>query len=312
MRLRIRHNTRYRYRRAVTLNPHRLMLLPRSDHELELLAATLHCSPAADLAWSTDSFGNLVAMASFADPGDMLVISSELIVEQSAPAWPVFQIAPEAHNFPFSYGEADRADLCALLQPQHPDPDGELVAWAQSFVAGVTTDTLSLLQDINAGMLSRVAYRTRDEEGTQSPLATLSLASGSCRDIAALFLDVVRHLGFAARAVSGYLYDPDALLGDAGSTHAWAEIFLPGAGWIAFDPTHQRVGSAGLLAVARGRCNNRIMPVVGGYGGAADDFLAMEVDVRVEEASLEDFPRTPPIALFRQRRVPLPSPSAGE
>jgi transglutaminase-like putative cysteine protease len=225
--------------------------------------------------------------------------------------WPVFQIAPEAHSFPFAYGEADRADLCALLPYQYPDPEGTLAAWARSFVAGTTTDTLSLLKDINAGMLQRVAYRMRDEDGTQWPLETLSLASGSCRDIAALFLDVVRHLGFAARAVSGYLYDPEAGFDNPGSTHAWAEVYLPGAGWIAFDPTHQRVGSAGLLAIAYGRCNSRIMPVIGGYAGDADDFLAMDVEVRVEEVAV-DVHGSQPLALFRQKSVPLPKAAAGD
>ncbi len=82
-----------------------------------------------------------------------------------------------------------------------------------------------------------------------------------------------------ARAVSGYLFDPDTPLGDDGSTHAWAEVYLPGAGWIAFDPTHRRVGSANLIPVAAGRCNNVIMPVSGGYVGAAEDFVAMNVTV---------------------------------
>jgi transglutaminase-like putative cysteine protease len=90
-------------------------------------------------------------------------------------------------------------------------------------------------------------------------------------------------LGFGARAVSGYLHDPDDSPGDAGSTHAWAEVYLPAAGWIAFDPTHRRVGSANLIPVAVGRCNTQIMPVTGGYAGAAEDFSGMEVRVAVEE-----------------------------
>ncbi len=136
-------------------------------------------------------------------------------------------------------------------------------------------------QDINSGTTAAVAYRTRDEEGTQAPLETLTLGSGSCRDIAALFIDAVRHLGFGARAVSGYLFDPDVSDDDAGSTHAWAEVYLPCAGWIAFDPTHQRVGSANLIPVAVGRCNGQIMPVIGDYIGATEDYLSLEVMVQV-------------------------------
>ena len=155
----------------------------------------------------------------------------------------------------------------------------------RAFVRGVRTDTLSLLKDINAGILGPVAYRTRDEEGTQTPLETLALASGSCRDIAALFIAAVRHLGFGARAVSGYLFDPQPNADDPGSTHAWAEVYLPGAGWIAFDPTHRRLGGASLIPVAVARSNRQIMPIVGGYGGAPEDFVAMEVAVSVTPQS---------------------------
>ena len=156
--------------------------------------------------------------------------------------------------------------------------------WAREFVRGSRTDTLSLLKDLNAGILGPVAYRARDEEGTQTPLETLALASGSCRDIAALFIEAVRHLGFGARAVSGYLFD-HASADDPGSTHAWAEVYLPGAGWISFDPTHRRLGGARLIPVAVARRNGQIMPIVGGYVGSSEDFTAMEVAVSV---TLED------------------------
>jgi transglutaminase-like putative cysteine protease len=170
-----------------------------------------------------------------------------------------------------------------LLAPEHADPNGILKVWARAFVQRPPTDTLSLLKDINAGILGSVTYRIRDEEGTQTALETLTKASGSCRDIAALFIEAVRHLGFGARAVTGYLFDPDAAAGDAGSTHAWADVYLPGAGWIAFDPTHRRVGGASLVPVAVARSNRQIMPIVGGYVGAAEDFIAMNVEVSVTQ-----------------------------
>lgn len=281
MKLRILHTTTYRYRRPVTLRPHQLMLTPRSSQDLRVLTSALDLTPAADLHWAQDVFGNLVATASFAAPADTLVIAVDLTIEQGAPAFPIFQIAPGAHRYPFRYGAGEAADLGALLTPQHGDAAGALATWAQGFVRQAPTDTLSLLKDINAGIADAVAYRTRDEEGTQSPLETLALASGSCRDMSALLIDAVRHLGFGARAVSGYLYDPDASIDDAGSTHAWAEIYLPMAGWIAFDPTHRRVGSGHLIAAAVGRCNAQIMPITGGYSGAAEDFVAMDVRVSV-------------------------------
>lgn len=239
-------------------------------------------SPEAQLDWTQDVFGNLIAVGIFSKPTVELRITSHLTVEQLAEAWPVFRIAPEAHIFPFHYSADDIADLGALRIPEQGDPERWLEAWARAFVRSASTDTLSLLKDINAGILGSVAYRVRDEEGTQTPLETLTLASGSCRDIAALFIAAVRHLGFGARAVSGYLFDPQADADDRGSTHAWAEVFLPGAGWIAFDPTHRRLGGASLVPVAVARSNRQIMPIVGGYLGVPEDFISMDVTVHIK------------------------------
>lgn len=284
MKLHVHHSTTYRYRRPVALAPHLLLLMPRGAHDLRIVTSAIEIAPAATVEWTQDVFGNDVATALFAEPADTLTITADIVVEQCAPAWPIFRISPGAHSYPFDYSDAEVADLGALLRPQHPDPAGALERWARAFVYSNPTDTLSLLKDINAGITAAVAYRTRDEEGTQSPLETLSIASGSCRDMASLLIDAVRALGFGARAVSGYLYDPDAASDDPGSTHAWAEIYLPAAGWIAFDPTHGRVGSINLIPVAVGRCNGQIMPVTGNYLGAPDDFSAMDVRVRVAPA----------------------------
>lgn len=281
MKLTIHHTTRYRYNRPVQLLPHRMLLLPRGSHNVVVLASTLACSPTAQLDWVQDVFGNLIAVATFSEPTSELVITSTVAVDQLADAWPVFQIAPEAQTFPFDFSPDDVIDLGALRVPEHGDPAGQLHDWARGFVRGHSTDTLSLLKDINAGMLSAVAYRAREEEGTQDPLLTLQLASGSCRDIAALLIEAVRHLGFGARAVSGYVFDPDMPASNHGSTHAWAEIYLPRAGWIAFDPTNRRFGGAGLIPVAVARNNQQIMPVAGGYLGAPEDFSAMDVRVTV-------------------------------
>ena len=281
MKLTIHHRTTYHYARPIVLQPHRMMLRPRSSHDVAVLASSLAFSPSAQLDWTQDVFGNLIATGTFSEPTAELIINSHLTVEQLAVEWPVFRIAPEAHSFPFQYSPDDIADLGALRVPEHDDPDGRLEAWARAFVRGASTDTLSLLKDLNAGILGSVAYRVRDEEGTQTPLETLALASGSCRDIAALFIAAVRHLGFGARAVSGYLFDPQAHADDPGSTHAWAEVYLPGAGWIAFDPTHRRLGGASLIPVAVARSNRQIMPIAGGYVGAPEDFIAMDVAVKV-------------------------------
>lgn len=285
MKLSVHHTTTYSYARPVVLQQHRMMLRPRSSHDITVSASSLILTPLAEIHWTQDVFGNLIATARFTRPTDELIIASHLIIEQQAIEWPIFQIAPEAHSFPFQYSADDMADLGVFRIPEHADPARKMEKWARAFVQGVPTDTLSLLKDINACILGSVTYRTRDDEGTQTPLDTLALANGSCRDIAALFIAAVRHLGFGARAVSGYLFDPQIRADNPGSTHAWAEVYLPGAGWIAFDPTHRRLGGASLIPVAVARSNRQIMPVVGGYIGNVEDFLAMDVAVSVTPAA---------------------------
>ncbi len=286
-RLEIHHRTTYRYRRPVRLGPHRLMLRPRESPDLRLLRNEVVVRPDATLTWAHDVYGNTVATATFDTPATELVIDCRSELDLGAPAWPVFDIAASAISYPFRYSDDDWTDLGALSAQQYPDPAGRLGSWAQGFVAGPPTDTLSLLKDINAGVSAFVGYEVRDDEGTRSPVETLDHAIGSCRDFAVLFAEAVRSLGFGARIVSGYLHDPtQSLLGSqgAGSTHAWAEVYVPGAGWITFDPTNLSVGGANVIPVAVARDVRQAMPITGGYAGRPDDFDAMTVEVSVSEA----------------------------
>lgn len=289
MRLTIWHETTYRYARAVTLLPHRMMLSPRGSHDLKPMRTLISCSPPADVEWTQDVFGNLIATASFSGTADTLTVTGQLVVEQDAAAWPVFPIAPHAHHYPFAYSHDERVDLGGLLMPEHPDPEGRLLAWARAIVAGEPTDTLALLQDLNSAARAGIAYGERPEEGTQSPLETLDRASGACRDLATLFIEAARHLGFAARAVSGYLYDPPAGGGEQalqhGATHAWAQVYLPCAGWIAFDPTNARMGEANLVPVAVARNIAQIPPLEGRYAGAPEDLIDMTVKVTMSSGN---------------------------
>lgn len=287
MRLHILHATTYAYSEPVELLAHRMMVTPRRSHSLRLISAKLECDPAAALEWTQDVFGNLVATAFFPDAVKDLVVTNSVIVQQNAALWPIFRIAPHAHRYPFDYSYDERTDLGALLAPEHADQGGRLAAWARALVLGDNTDTLSLLQDVNAAARIGMTYVAREEPGTQSPQRTLDLGSGSCRDLAALFIDAVRHLGFGARAVSGYLFDPPDPDGPAkersqhGATHAWAEVYLPCAGWVAFDPTNGRMGEAHLVPVAVGRSITQLSPVDGRFVGAADAFRSMTVEVTV-------------------------------
>jgi transglutaminase-like putative cysteine protease len=282
--LEIRHRTTYRYRRPVGLGPHRLQLRPRESRGVRIIAADIAVTPAARVTWAHDVFGNAIATASFAAPADTLIVESRVALEHHADAWPVFDIAASAIRYPFRYSDDEIADLGALLAPRHPDPDGRLLTWARGFVHSVPTDTLSLLKDLNAAISAWVAYKSRDDEGTQSPLATLDRGQGSCRDIAVVLIEAARCLGLGARIVSGYLVrtsDGGVGSADAGSTHAWAEIYLPGAGWVTFDPTNRTVGDFSLIPVAVARDIRQTVPVSGSFSGAAEDFLGMEVEVAV-------------------------------
>ena len=282
--LRIQHTTSYRYRQPVGLGPHRLMLRPRESRDLRLISIDVSVTPAATVNWALDVLGNTVATATFQTMTDSLVIDSVAKLELDATAWPVFDIAASAISYPFRYSDDDWRDLGALTAQQYPDPSGRLTQWARAFVRGNPTDTLALLKDLSAGVSASLGYLSREDEGTQSPIETLALGVGSCRDFAVLFLEAARVLGFGGRIVSGYLYNPDHdLVGSdgVGTTHAWAEIYVPGAGWITFDPTNRGVGGFNLIPVAVARDIRQAMPVVGSFVGPADAFIEMAVKVLV-------------------------------
>ncbi|WP_349262558.1 transglutaminase family protein [Geminicoccus sp.] len=286
--LAIRHRTTYHYSQKVWLGPHRLMLRPRETRDLRLKSVEVTVTPPAPVTWAQDVFGNSVATANFQGSSDLLVIESRVELELRAAAWPVFDVAASAHFYPFTYEEAEWTDLGAMTVQQYPDPDGRLRAWAAGFIRSVPTDTLSLLKDLSAGVSTQISYQSRDDEGTQAPVQTLDRGWGSCRDFAVLFAEAVRSLGFGARIVSGYLYSPDAQsIGSSGggSTHAWAEVYLPGAGWITFDPTNRVVGGWNLVPVAVGRDIRQIMPVSGSFVGTSDALEAMTVEVTVVPTS---------------------------
>jgi transglutaminase-like putative cysteine protease len=283
----VRHRTEYRYDRAITLEPHRLRLWPREGRDVRTEVHSLEITPPATVTWAQDVFGNTVATAAFAAATRSLTIDSRLRVTLSALPWTAFPVADSAVDYPFTYAVDDRIDLGPLRKRSCVDDDGGIAAWARSFVAGPRTDTLSLLMDLAADV-NAFAHHERPEQGTRPPAETLAQRSGSCGDFAVLFVEAVRRLGFGARLVSGYLYQPVQPMGHAertGSTHAWAEVFVPGAGWICFDPANGTVGGANLVPVAVARDLGQIVPVAGSYAGPIDAFEAMTVEVHVEACS---------------------------
>lgn len=290
--LTVRHITRYSYANPVTFHAHRLMLRPRDSHDLRLVGAEIALSPHGTMRWIHDVFGNSVAIVEFPEPSNELEIESVLTLERYGLGGLVFEIEESAKTYPFVYSPDDRIDLGRMLDPHYPDPNGELEGWAKGFVAARPTDTMALLTDINNSIHQNFSYNLRIEEGTQAPLDTLHLGTGSCRDFALLLIETARALGFGARFVTGYLYDP-ALDGDdstvvgAGATHAWADIYLPGAGWVEFDPTNGTIAADNLIRVAVTRDPSQAVPVAGGFTGMTGDYLGMNVEVSVRSGRPE-------------------------
>jgi transglutaminase-like putative cysteine protease len=284
--LNVRHTTVYRYSSPVRFGDHRLMLRPRDSHDLRLIHTSLNFSPAASVRWFHDVFGNSVAVASFAEPSAELRIESSLQLETYVVKRPAFQITPEAVSYPFIYSPDDRIDLGRMLERQHPDPSDRLGSWARGFVRSNPTDTSALLADLNSGAGAWIKYQSRDAEGTQTPVETLNRGWGSCRDLAVLLIEAARSLGFGARVVTGYLYNPPAdghsraAIG-AGTTHAWADIYVPGSGWIAYDPTNGTTGGDNLIRVAVTRDIAQAIPIAGSFVGTPDSYLGMTVDIAV-------------------------------
>src|SRR5262245_57623140 len=289
--LTVRHSTTYRYSAPVSFGQHRLMLRPRDSHDLRLVGAELALSPPGKVRWLHDVFSNSVALVDFEAPAAELAIVSTLSIERYALAKLDFPIAPEAESYPFMHSADERTDLGRLRERHYPDPQGLIEAWARQFILETPANTFNLLATMNAAIRGAFDYRAREDEGTQTPLETLKRKSGTCRDFALLFIEAARVLGFGARFVTGYLYDPSLDGGEAvqgaGATHAWAEIYLPGAGWVEFDPTNALVAGESLIRIAVTRDPAQAVPIGGTFAGPEDvKFLGMEVDVTVKAESI--------------------------
>ena len=287
-RLSVHHLTRYRYVRPVRFNEHRLMIRPRDSHDLRLLDASLRIEPESRLRWVHDVFGNSVAVAEFDTDSDLLEIESTIVIERHPLSNATFVIEPYARTLPFSYPASEVPDLGRTIERHYADPERKVTDWTRRFLnRGLgETDTEAFLLSMTRAIRDEFAYEVRHDPGVQTPLETLQRQAGSCRDYSVLMMEAARAVGLAARFVSGYLYDPaiDGGPSDttgAGATHAWVEIYLPGAGWVEFDPTNGAYGGANLVRVAVAREPHQAMPVSGSYAGAAEDFSELEVSVTV-------------------------------
>jgi transglutaminase-like putative cysteine protease len=285
----IQHTTTYRYRQPVRFGEHRVMFRPRDSHDQRVLATDLDVTPEAAVRMIQDPLSNSVALVQPLTHADTLEIVCSFRIEHAHSNNLELPLTKSAELYPFAYTLEERLDLEHYLRPYHDDPDGELTAWARQFIStGGPTGTRELLLAMNQHIRERLRYLGREEEGTQSPVETLRLGSGSCRDFALLMMEAARRLGFATRFVSGYLYDP-ALDGGgeshtigAGYTHAWLQAYLPGAGWVPFDPTNNLLGGTELIRVGVARDPAQAAPISGSWYGESGDYLGMSVQVSVQ------------------------------
>jgi len=275
----INHQTEYTFSNSVQLLPHTLRLRPREGHELRIERSLLNISPDAQLQWHRDVAGNSVAIASFRSTTSVLVVESEIVIQQYDQSPLDFVVSQHALYYPFLYHNDEHAELLPFMEARpFPAVDGLSSFVGELWRPHEKIQSFALLMRINQAIYNRLTYCRREEPGVQSPLESLNCNSGSCRDSANLFLVVARRLGFAARFVSGYLFTTLSP-GDPGSTHAWAEVFLPGAGWKGFDPSSGLVVGPDYISVAVARLPESVPPIEGAYVGSATSSMSVSVSV---------------------------------
>ena len=260
------------------------MVRPRESFDLRLVESTLLIEPEpCDMRWLQDVFGNAVAIATFDRQATRLCFDSRVHLQHTPADVQHVDIEDYAQAYPFTYSAEDMPDLLRSIERQHLDPLRQIDGWARRFVGEGRTDTLTLLSDMTAAIRREFTYVSRAEKGTQTPIETLTRRKGTCRDYAMLMIEAVRALGFAARFVSGYVYDPTGTNGrvGGGNTHAWVRVYLPGSGWVEFDPTNGTIGNAGLIRVAVARDIYQAVPISGTWSGFPGSFLDMTVAVDV-------------------------------
>ncbi len=291
----LHHRTSYKYDRPVEHGPHVVRLRPAPHCRSNILSYSLKIGPEAPfINWQQDPQANYLARLTFMEPRDELDITVDLVVEMSVQNPFDFFLEPGAEEFPFAYGETLTKELEPFLKLEKPDP---LLQERIDRYKGHEGRTVDFLVGINADLQKDISYRIRMEPGVQTPEETLTLASGSCRDSAWLLVQILRHLGLAARFVSGYLIqlksDVKSLDGPSGTEvdftdlHAWAEVYLPGAGWIGLDPTSGLLAGEGHLPLACSPEPSSAAPVTGGVEPCESE---MEHEMKVTR--IYESPRT--------------------
>jgi transglutaminase-like putative cysteine protease len=295
--LKVRHVTSYSYKRPVAFGEHRILSRPRDSNDQRLLLYDLRIWPApTDLHWIHDAFNNCVAVANFDAKAAALRFESTMVLDHTPQEGPRFRTALGAKRWPLEYEREVVPDLEACMRRQYAD-DGEVERWALQFVKPHRRNDIGrILASMTRAVHKGFAYSRRSEPGTRPPLKTLASMSGSCRDFALLMMEAARSLGLAARFVTGYIYVPardGPTLHGGGATHAWVQIFLPGAGWVEFDPTNGIIGNRDLIRVGVARDPYQALPLHGTFAGRRADALGMTVEVSVATVEAPTFAALP-------------------
>ncbi len=280
-RIEIEHATRYIYPEAVRFLAHKLHVRPREGHDIRIESSSLQITPDYHIEWQRDVFGNSVAVATFTESANELLILSKVVVQHYADRVQDLELSDDARHYPFHYDPQEQIDLIPYQMSVFPQDYVAVSAWMEDiWHPGELVETVALLERINRKIVDGTEYTLRTEPGVQSPSTTLSLGQGSCRDLATLFIEACRYYGLAARFVSGYLVS-NAAVQDVATTHAWAEVYLPGTGWRGFDSTSGELVGGDHIAVAVHRHPEAIPPVSGTFVGPPDCPQKMDVQVCV-------------------------------
>jgi len=274
------HETNYTYSNVVQFSPHRLVLRPREGHDIRLHSMVLETWPKSEVHWYRDILDNVIAEATFLEPADSLKIRSEFVI--GLPIIPAGPPQPVPVEFPSQVPGIDELVAVPYRQFTYPPEVAKLRQWyAMSGLSPGLGERRAMFDDLAAYIYKVISYTRREEPGVQSPVQTLELGSGSCRDMAVLMIETCRSLGYPARFVSGYLESSNSKVG-RGSTHAWTEIYLPDKGWTGYDPSIGHRAGVGHVPVGVSHHPRGVMPVTGGYNGPPGTRTSLSISITTQ------------------------------